>query len=375
MAKPDHLAPLNKRLDKSNRAVVPHFGEAMLFLKAVLSGATPYRARLLVIVFLLPVWSLAQQPETRAKAGSQVSTSNCGPSIVNRSGAITIEFNGSCIDDYIVILAQQLDNPDRVISSRAAEELSRIGPAAVPALIKDLKSSQPFQDRNFRDKVVYALGKIGPAARAAVPTLSDALKSPQAGFSGSGLEHVEFRAVSAVALGSIGSASHAAVLPALIQAMQDSNTDVREGAAIGLVTLATALQDVKEVDAIEQLQKARDALRKQGFQEQATNVGRAVDFLKLQRDTRERDTRVARFLKWAVEHPWEATASLTPPLYLVWFLFLRLVILPRAPLRVLAWNEILTASRESVEVEVPVLHFKTCIQLRPARSLLRYRCS
>src|SRR6185437_5500967 len=53
--------------------------------------------RFLTIVFLLPMWSLAQSSGTGAKAGSQMSTGNCSPNIVNNgSGPVTVQLNGSC---------------------------------------------------------------------------------------------------------------------------------------------------------------------------------------------------------------------------------------------------------------------------------------
>ena len=53
-----------------------------------------------------------------------------------------------------------------------AEALARIGPEAVPPLIKALKDPK----LKVRYRVAEALGKIGPPARAAVPTLIAALK-------------------------------------------------------------------------------------------------------------------------------------------------------------------------------------------------------
>ena len=61
---------------------------------------------------------------------------------------------------------------------RALQDLARAGlargPACVPALVGSLSSAQD----SIRASAAFALGKIGPAARAAVPALRENLRRP-----------------------------------------------------------------------------------------------------------------------------------------------------------------------------------------------------
>ena len=72
-------------------------------------------------------------------------------------------------------LIQKLKDDRSYVRMRAASDLGRIGPAAkeaVPALAEALND----RDHYVRSRAVSALGRIGPAAKAAVPALTGALK-------------------------------------------------------------------------------------------------------------------------------------------------------------------------------------------------------
>ncbi len=87
------------------------------------------------------------------------------------------------------------------------------GQEDVPTLIHKLKD----RDKEVRFNAAYAVGKIGPAAKEAVPALIAALKD-------------EYRWVAASALGKIGPAA----VPALIAALKDEDGSVRVSAAFAL---------------------------------------------------------------------------------------------------------------------------------------------
>ena len=93
----------------------------------------------------------------------------------------------------IDILIQQMRSPDKDVRRSVAEALGKIGPAAkeaVPALIEALKDP----DIDVRRSVAEALGEIGPEAKGVVPALIEALKDQEAGVRSSvrmALEKIE----------------------------------------------------------------------------------------------------------------------------------------------------------------------------------------
>lgn len=64
------------------------------------------------------------------------------------------------------------------------------------------------------------------------------------------------------------------------------------------------------------------------------------------------------------EHPWVTSILIFLPLYLTWIFFLRFIVLPLAPLRVLAWNEALAKPDSSTDVEVAVVGSKVKLPLK-----------
>ena len=69
-------------------------------------------------------------------------------------------------------LIEALEDSDTGIRSCAADALSRIGPEAVPALVKALE----HEDADVRGGAAHALGGIGPKARAGAPHLVGLMK-------------------------------------------------------------------------------------------------------------------------------------------------------------------------------------------------------
>jgi HEAT repeat protein len=122
----------------------------------------------------------------------------------------------------------------------ALERLGPQGREAVPSLMALLKR----KDNVVVDQAVRLLGKIGPAAKEAVPTLIEALRDRKSIWIVQTLGEIgssaavstliglvkdpdpEFREFSVLALGEIGPGSKAAV-PVLLEALKDSEGDVR----------------------------------------------------------------------------------------------------------------------------------------------------
>jgi len=111
------------------------------------------------------------------------------------------------------------------VAPKIVEALSRMGQPAVPVLIDALKSNC----RNnylVQEAAATGLGKIGPEAREAVPTLIAMLKK----------DDKDVRRRACQVLGKIGPEARAAV-PALKEALKDKNDSVRESAAWAFVRI------------------------------------------------------------------------------------------------------------------------------------------
>jgi HEAT repeat protein len=131
----------------------------------------------------------------------------------------------------------------------AAWALGKIGPAAVAALVSALDHTDKYVPR----EAAWALGQIGPEARAAIPKLVAILKFPSGESSfdqikgnpaGQDTEvmfghpgpDTTLRACAARALGKIGLEARSAI-PALIAALADPNDQVAQAAAQALEQL------------------------------------------------------------------------------------------------------------------------------------------
>jgi HEAT repeat protein len=112
---------------------------------------------------------------------------------------------------------------DHNVANEAAATLAQIGPAAVPELIKALRSQNP----TLRQRAAWSLARFGPDGKAAVPALIEALKDTRPAV----------RQLAAIALGEIGADAGDAT-DALVELIRDPNDKVRQQAviALGLLT-------------------------------------------------------------------------------------------------------------------------------------------
>jgi HEAT repeat protein len=157
-------------------------------------------------------------------------------------------------------LLASLQNPEvRLTAARTLGEISSNSPEAVNTLIDVLKNDAA---REARRSAAGALGAFGPAAKAAIPVLREAMKGDAKGGWW----------VAADALAKIGGAE---VVPALIEALANPDADVRLTSMRGLGKLGVVarparmalekarLEDTRESNraaAAEALQKIEKAL-------------------------------------------------------------------------------------------------------------------
>ena len=113
-----------------------------------------------------------------------------------------------------------------------ARELSKMGPAALPALAA-LRKALGDADPEVRYWAACALGHVGPEAAAAVPDLIAMLTLPERNL----------RSAAAYALGEIGPAAAAAV-PQLAQALRHPDEVTRSNAATALTKMGDAVMPV-----------------------------------------------------------------------------------------------------------------------------------
>jgi len=117
---------------------------------------------------------------------------------------------------------KQLQDPDRTKRHDAANALGQTGPAAkaaVPALTEALKDT----DEIVRARAAEALGMIGPDAGSAAPALIEVMKKDSYGTA---------RSWAAGALAGIGMGAKGASVPALMEALTDK--DISRSAAAAL---------------------------------------------------------------------------------------------------------------------------------------------
>ena len=136
----------------------------------------------------------------------------------------------------VAALTASLDDPDPVVRGLCALELSRLGPAAAPAL-PALVARLKDPDAGVRMESAIAIGAIGPGAAAAVPSLVAACKAP-----GQPLEVVR---ESATALGAIGPAASPA-LPILEEIAAKPTAHV--GGVIDLTPAWAASRAIKQIE-------------------------------------------------------------------------------------------------------------------------------
>jgi len=128
---------------------------------------------------------------------------------------------------HVELLARALADPSAETRYHVARAIGRLGPAAlaaVPALTAALRD----EDSEVRMESVWALAAFGPAARAAVPPLQGALADPEP----------QVRAAAAHALAAVDEAPAAAA--ALARMTSDPAPEVRRAARAALARLRRA---------------------------------------------------------------------------------------------------------------------------------------
>ncbi len=147
---------------------------------------------------------------------------------------------GSAAKDAVPSLIKALKDEDEVVRICAAEALRRIGElkAQVSTLIELLKGSNKY----VCSLAAETLGKLGRAAKKAVPELREALKD----------KDEKVRRVAAKALAGIGQAAKKAI-PDLVATLKDKDREVCQNAAmalaaIGLPAVAALIEVLKNED-------------------------------------------------------------------------------------------------------------------------------
>lgn len=179
-------------------------------------------------------------------------------------------YEGRTIGQWIMVLQDEEDLSCPSPREKAAHVLGKIGPAAkaaVPALTKALKD-EGRQQEPIRREAAWALGHIGPEAKPCIPSLYEALND----------EWVDVRVCAHYALAKITGDYHRYVL-ALIEFLQDRRVCLSAACALGelgsnaiaaLPALAKALWELHEVhwgpvtivDAMEKIMSGKAKPRK-----------------------------------------------------------------------------------------------------------------
>jgi HEAT repeat protein len=205
---------------------------------------------------------------------------------VRQAAAEAVGQVGSAADVAVPALIQLLSDREESAREAAMTALARIGPAAAPLLLRLLTDPEHDQRRlaerlqweaetltwlgnldpdavrreprkalgnlswyfqharadwtdAVRQGAATVLGRLGPAARDAVPVLTQGLTDPDAGF----------RRAAALALGQLGPLA-ADALSALVRALADASTPVRKVAAEALPRVEPAWTEQPQVRAV-----------------------------------------------------------------------------------------------------------------------------
>jgi HEAT repeat protein len=157
---------------------------------------------------------------------------------VRWSAAIALESFVAEAEATIPILTQALSDVDVKIQVAATRTLGRIGAPAIPGLLQALDKPE----KQVRREAVWALARIGSAARGTVSALTRALQDSD----------LKVRLGAAQALGAIGPNAGAAV-SALVECLHDSNLIFCRLAAQALVRIGPAA-----LDALQQASQSSD---------------------------------------------------------------------------------------------------------------------
>jgi HEAT repeat protein len=141
---------------------------------------------------------------------------------VRRSAAVALESFGAEAAAVVPVLTEALDDADVVTQVAAARTLGQIGSAALPGLLQALTKPE----KQVRREAIWALVRMGSAAKEAVSVLAGALRDSD----------LRVRLGAAQALGAIGPDASAAI-PALIESLKDSSLILCRLAAQALTRL------------------------------------------------------------------------------------------------------------------------------------------
>ncbi len=155
--------------------------------------------------------------------------------ILRASAADTLGRTGTDQPDVISGLVGALSDSSGGVTVKAANALSQIGAAAVPALV------QKLADEGYRGLIVEILGEMGAGAESAVPALVTLIGTQPA--------DKELQREIFITLASIGPAASAAT-PAMMKILQDP---AAEDAHAGAVYVLARAGEQKAVPAMKQL--------------------------------------------------------------------------------------------------------------------------
>lgn len=197
-------------------------------------------------------------PDTAEAVPALVQAMDDDSEVIRRHAAIALTRIGPAAHPAIPALVREIkkpyekageEDPDRVwvrahmVKLHAGMALGRIGPRAVPELVKLLEDP----DDGVREMALHAFPYVG---KEALPRLAELLRDP----------NVVTRRSAAQAVGSFGAAA-AGMVPSLMSALQDADEEVRDKAAFALgrigpaaspavPALAASLKDTDKVYSI-----------------------------------------------------------------------------------------------------------------------------
>jgi HEAT repeat protein len=233
------VAPTSYWLKRLNRVTPAERDEAAEKLAAVGAPAAPRLLRALTSKSDLVREGARQALVNMGEAAipPAIEAVRSGDSALRYQAIILLEDRLGKIGEFpaevIRVLAAALPDQDWKVRSSAAGALGRSGVSAAPAvpeLVKLLSDGEVF----VRQKAAAALGAIGPAASEAVPNLAHLAKCTEPDSMN--------RTASNEALKALGSIGVAAV-PALIDALQGEDPQIRIAAASALATIGPDARD------------------------------------------------------------------------------------------------------------------------------------
>jgi HEAT repeat protein len=142
-----------------------------------------------------------------------------------RSAALALESADADAEVVIPVLTQALSDSDASTQIAITRTLGQLGAAALPALLQAMN----LPEKQVRREAVWALARLGPAAKKAASFLIAALRDAD----------TKVRFGAAQALGAIGPKARAGI-PALIECLRDSNLIFCRLAAQALVRIGPA---------------------------------------------------------------------------------------------------------------------------------------